>query len=194
MKCRRSPGLASGSASTPGWAGKETSVAPCQRSSAGRTSNRKVTSAETGLPGRPNNSFPRQRPNTNGRPGLIATFQNSKLAADLLERALDEIHFANRNAAGSHDRIALVESVRQRQAGRGERIRDEGKDFGDRPGALQSAPPSASAIAFVNPAGRQRLPGLLQFRTGGQQTHHRLPPHADARQTGRSQQADSAGG
>src|SRR5439155_8655176 len=57
-KCRREPRLLITSAKVPGWAGSEMSWKPCHRNKAGRTNSRKVTNAETGLPGRPNRNFP----------------------------------------------------------------------------------------------------------------------------------------
>ncbi len=52
------------------------SAAPCSASSAGRTKSRKVTSAETGLPGRPKTSESSRVPNHVGLPGCSATRQN----------------------------------------------------------------------------------------------------------------------
>ena len=58
-------------------AGRDTTRAPCMRSSAARTKTSNVTWAETGLPGRPNTSLSPRRPKTSGAPGLIATFVKS---------------------------------------------------------------------------------------------------------------------
>src|SRR5258708_11517984 len=70
MKWRRLARLTKDSAKWRGCAGSPTCVAPCQRNNAGRTSNKKATTAETGLPGRPNRNFCFQRPKTKGLPGL----------------------------------------------------------------------------------------------------------------------------
>jgi hypothetical protein len=80
----------------------------------------------------------------------------------LLEGALEEVHFPNRNAAGSHDSIALVESVRQREASPGERIRDKGIYSRDRTGAPNQRRQDG-AIALINPARFQRPTWLRQF-------------------------------
>ena len=54
---------------------------PSRPSSAGRTNSSKVTSAETGLPGRPKTRVGPIRPNARGLPGLTATFQKPKNAS-----------------------------------------------------------------------------------------------------------------
>ena len=111
----------------------------------------------------------------------------------MLEGQLEEIHFANRNAARSHNRIALIESVCQRLAGSGEHICDQGQGFWDRADTFHQCR-QGGAIAFVDLAGHQRLAGLREFRTGGQQAHHWPSSHAQSPETGCRQQSDPTRG
>src|SRR2546423_1851450 len=53
--------------------------APASRNSSGRTTRMKVTNAATGLPGTPTNAPPLITPIATGRPGLMATRQNTSL-------------------------------------------------------------------------------------------------------------------
>ena len=92
------------------------SVSPCSRRSAGPTKSRKQATVESGLPGRPKTSVAPRRPNQSGLPGLSRTRQNSSSHAALLQRRLDVVVRADRDAAGDEQHVARRARPRPRAA------------------------------------------------------------------------------
>ena len=77
LNSRRPGFLLIGSIATAWNRGGNSSRRPASFHSAGRTKRWKVSIDATGLPGRPKNSAGPMRPTASGRPGCIATCQNS---------------------------------------------------------------------------------------------------------------------
>ena len=174
IKCRRSPRLPSGSASVPHDAGGRRSRAPWSRSSAGLARRKKVTNAETGLPGRPNKSFPPCRPKANGLPGRMATVQKSNCppisAKACLTQSVAPTETPPLVTTTSHSWNAVRKAcfVNTKSSATG------GYSLGMAP-ACPGQGRQAGAIAFVNHARRQGAPRFAQFVTRRQQPHTGAP-------------------
>ena len=94
--------------------GRARARAAASRSSAGTTYRSRQTSADTGLPGRPNTVCPAgPMPNQIGLPGRCATLWNTSRHAEFAQHARHVIEAPHRDAAGQHDHVVRRE-VRRR--------------------------------------------------------------------------------
>ena len=92
-------------------------LGPWSARSAGRTKSRKVTTADTGLPGRPNTSVPPARAEPDGLARLQRDAPEALLHAERRQRGLDVVVRADRHAARDGDHVRLVERARQDRLG-----------------------------------------------------------------------------
>src|ERR1051326_4781116 len=97
-----------------------------------------------------------------GFAGADRDFPELQLAAFFLESAFDEIHFADRNAAGADDNVTFAKGSRESGAGGCESVRDERKDFGDTSGLVNQRSQS-EPITFIDLGWGEVFAGLFEF-------------------------------
>ena len=140
--------------------------APASRAIAGRTKSRKVTIAETGLPGSPKTSVPAAAtPNQVGLAGLQRHPPEDLLDAERGERRLDVVVLADRDAAADRPRARrrAPRSIAARVASRSSRTCVD-RARARRPRARRQRRRACSALELRIAAGPQRRPGLAAAR------------------------------
>ena len=157
---------------------------------AGRTKRRKVTIAETGLPGRPKTSAPCPG---DSEPGRLAGLQRHP-PEDLLDaeggkRLLDVIVLANRDAAADRRRARQSGIARSRHGSSsgssltvsvGHQLRPRAQ--GERRDRVGVGVPNATRL--------RRVTGLQQLVAGGQHRQSRAPDAADRRNPDRREHSE----
>ena len=140
-------------------------ASPCRRRSAGSTKSRKQTTTESGLPGSPNTSVRAAAAEPQRLAGLDPHAPEHLLDAAGLERGLDVVVRADRDAAGDDQHVARQAAPRPRRGSPRGRRRSTPWSTTSRAGALgEQRAPSARWTRGSGPARAARRAAAARCR------------------------------